>query len=51
MGQGKQPKLTKTQQKHLRKFHDEGEHTQAELADVFQVSRTAIYRELLGSTE
>ncbi len=48
---GKQPKLTKTQQKHLRKLHDEGEHTQAELADLFQVSRTTIYRELQRSAE
>jgi DNA invertase Pin-like site-specific DNA recombinase len=43
---GTQPKLTKTQQKHLRKLHDEGKHTQAELADLFQVSRTTIHREL-----
>jgi DNA invertase Pin-like site-specific DNA recombinase len=43
---GTQPKLTKTQQKPLRKLHDEGEHTQAEIADLFQVSRTTIHREL-----
>ena len=27
-------------------LHDDSEHTQAELADLFQVSRTTIYREL-----
>ncbi|AMM22833.1 recombinase (plasmid) [Frondihabitans sp. PAMC 28766] len=48
---GKQPKLTKAQQKHLRKLHDAGEHRQAELADLFQVSRTTIYRELRRSAE
>jgi DNA invertase Pin-like site-specific DNA recombinase len=40
---GKQPKLSKTQRKHLLTLHDAGEHTQAEL---FRVSRTTVYREL-----
>lgn len=48
---GEQPKLTKTQQKQMRKLHDEGEHTQAELADLFQVSRTRIYRGLQRDAE
>ncbi|MFJ6378048.1 recombinase family protein [Pseudarthrobacter oxydans] len=43
---GKQPKLSKTQRKHLLKLHDAGEHTQAELAELFGVSRTTVYREL-----
>ncbi|MDR6989598.1 DNA invertase Pin-like site-specific DNA recombinase [Paenarthrobacter nitroguajacolicus] len=40
---GKQPKLPKTQRKHLLTLHDAGEHPQAEL---FRVSRTTVYREL-----
>lgn len=43
---GKQPKLSKTQRKHLLTLHDAGEHTQAELAELFGVSRTTVYREL-----
>ncbi|MGO4807068.1 recombinase family protein [Arthrobacter sp. 2MCAF15] len=43
---GKQPKLSKTQRKHLLALHDAGEHTQAELAELFRVSRTTVYREL-----
>ncbi|TQS88630.1 recombinase family protein [Arthrobacter sp. TS-15] len=47
---GKQPKLSKTQRKHLLALHDAGEHTQAELAELFGVSRTTVYRELLRSS-
>jgi len=47
---GKQPKLSKTQRKHLLTLHDAGEHTQAELAELFRVSRTTVYRELLRRT-
>lgn len=43
---GKQPKLSKAQRKHLLTLHDAGEHTQAELAELFGVSRTTVYREL-----
>jgi DNA invertase Pin-like site-specific DNA recombinase len=43
---GKQPKLSKTQRKHLLTLHDAGAHTQAELAELFRVSRTTVYREL-----
>ncbi|MBP1137865.1 DNA invertase Pin-like site-specific DNA recombinase [Arthrobacter sp. PvP023] len=43
---GKQPKLSKTQRDHLLTLHDAGEHTQAELAELFRVSRTTVYREL-----
>lgn len=42
----KQPKLSKTQRKHLLTLRDAGEHTQAELAELFRVSRTTMYREL-----
>jgi hypothetical protein len=37
---GKQPKLSKTQRKHRLTLHDAGGHTQAQLAELFQVSRT-----------
>lgn len=43
---GKQPKLSNSQRRHLLKLHDAGEHTQAELAELFGVSRTTVYREL-----
>jgi DNA-binding MarR family transcriptional regulator len=43
---GKQPKLSKAQRKYLLTLHDAGEHTQAELAELFSVSRTTVYREL-----
>jgi len=45
-----QPKLSKTQRKHLLTPHDAGEHTQAELAELFRVSRTTVYRELQRRT-
>lgn len=47
---GKQPKLTKSQRQHLLQLHEAGEHTQAELAELFQVSRTTVYRELQRRT-
>lgn len=43
---GKQPELSQTQRKHLLTLHDAGEHTQAELAESFRVSRTTVYRKL-----
>lgn len=43
---GKKPKLSVTQRKHLLSLHDAGEHTQAELAELFGISRTTVYREL-----
>ncbi|GAA2558991.1 DNA invertase Pin-like site-specific DNA recombinase [Neomicrococcus aestuarii] len=43
---GKQPKLSATQRKHLLSVAAKGEHTQSELAELFNVSRTTIYREL-----
>lgn len=43
---GKQPKLTPAQQKHLVKLHGAGEHTIAELAELFSVSRPTVYRVL-----
>ncbi|MGC3995160.1 MAG: recombinase family protein [Propionicimonas sp.] len=43
---GKQPKLTPAQRRHLLALDAAGEHTQAELAELFGVSRTTIYREV-----
>jgi DNA invertase Pin-like site-specific DNA recombinase len=47
---GKRPKLSKTQRKHLLTLHDAAEYTQAELAELFGVSRTTVYRELQRRT-
>jgi DNA invertase Pin-like site-specific DNA recombinase len=44
---GKQPKLSPTRRRHLYELVDEDKYTQAELAELFTVSRTTIYREIL----
>jgi Resolvase, N terminal domain/Helix-turn-helix domain of resolvase len=41
---GKQPKLKPNQSKHLLELHDSGNYTQAELAELFGVGRSTIYR-------
>jgi DNA invertase Pin-like site-specific DNA recombinase len=41
---GKRPKLTPRQQAHLIALHDDGEHTIAELAELFSVGRSTVYR-------
>jgi DNA invertase Pin-like site-specific DNA recombinase len=44
---GKQPKLSALQRRHLMALHAQGEHNQAELAELaelFGVSRATIYR-------
>jgi DNA invertase Pin-like site-specific DNA recombinase len=41
---GKQPKLKPNQTKHLLELHDSGNYTQAELAELFSVGRSTIYR-------
>ena len=43
---GKQPKLTARQQSHLVLQHQSGEHTIADLAELFSVSRATVYRVL-----
>lgn len=50
---GKQPKLTLAQEKHLVKLYWAGQHTTAELAALFNVSRSTIYRavERAGGTD
>jgi IS30 family transposase len=46
MSRGTQPKLSASQRKHLRELHDAGTHTGQELAGLFSVSSTTVYREL-----
>lgn len=43
---GKQPKLSTTQRKLLFDLQDRGEYTQTEIAELFNVSRATVYREL-----
>jgi IS30 family transposase len=41
---GKQPKLKPNQAKHLLELHDSGSYTQGELAELFGVGRSTVYR-------
>lgn len=41
---GKQPKLNARQEAHLVALHHAGEHTSAELAELFGVARSTVYR-------
>jgi DNA invertase Pin-like site-specific DNA recombinase len=43
---GRAPKLSTARQAHLLKLHAAGEHTIAELAELFEVSRQTVYRVL-----
>jgi DNA invertase Pin-like site-specific DNA recombinase len=43
---GKQPKLKPKQEAHLVELHAAGQHTTAELAELFGVARSRIYRTL-----
>jgi DNA invertase Pin-like site-specific DNA recombinase len=43
---GRAPKLSTTRQAHLLKLYAAGEHTVAELAELFEVSRPTVYRVL-----
>jgi DNA invertase Pin-like site-specific DNA recombinase len=43
---GRAPKLSVPRQAHLVKLHSAGEHTIAELAELFEVSRPTVYRVL-----
>ncbi|MEV0414772.1 helix-turn-helix domain-containing protein [Streptomyces sp. NPDC050448] len=43
---GKQPKLTTRQQAHLVQQHRSDEHSIADLAELFSVSRATVYRAL-----
>ena len=41
---GRQPKLSALQRGHLLSLHERGEHSQAELAELFGVARSTVYR-------
>jgi DNA invertase Pin-like site-specific DNA recombinase len=41
---GRQPKLTPRQEEHLVRLHKAGEHTTGELAQLFGVARSTVYR-------
>ena len=41
---GKQPKLSSKQEAHLVALHRDGRHTSAELAEMFNVARSTVYR-------
>jgi predicted DNA-binding protein YlxM (UPF0122 family) len=43
---GKQPKLSQKQQKELSRMHATGEYSISDLAELFSVSRSAVYRNL-----
>jgi DNA invertase Pin-like site-specific DNA recombinase len=43
---GKQPKLTAAQEAHLVELHGVGTYTSAELAELFSVARSTVYRAL-----
>ncbi len=43
---GKQPKLSPTQETHLVELHRAGTYTSAELAELFSVARSTVYRAL-----
>jgi len=46
---GKQPKLTGRRAAHLVQLHRAGEHTPGELAELFQVGRSTVYRTIRRS--
>jgi DNA invertase Pin-like site-specific DNA recombinase len=41
---GEQPKLFKAQEKHLIEVHQRGEHTSAQIAELFRFGRSTVYR-------
>ena len=41
---GKPPKLSNAQQRHLMEIHDAGTHSTAEIAELFNVARSTVYR-------
>lgn len=48
---GMQPKLSMTQQKHLIEVHNAGTHSGAELAELFTVPRSKVYRTIQRQLE
>lgn len=47
---GKQPKLNARQSAHLLQLHEAGEHTTSELAELFGVARSTVYRTVARTT-
>jgi DNA invertase Pin-like site-specific DNA recombinase len=47
---GKQPKLNARQAAHLLQLHESGEHTTSELAELFGVARSTVYRTVARAT-
>ncbi len=47
---GKRPKLSTRQEAHLASLHEAGTHTSAELAELFSVARSTVYRAIERST-
>ena len=47
---GKQPKLSALQRRHLVVLHTQGEFKQAELTELFGVTRSTIYRTIQRET-
>jgi len=43
---GRKPKLTSSQEKHLVQLHRNGFHTTSEIAELFGVARSTVYRAL-----
>jgi DNA invertase Pin-like site-specific DNA recombinase len=41
---GKKPKLSPAQERHLVNLHRQGAHTTAEIAELFGVARSTVYR-------
>jgi DNA invertase Pin-like site-specific DNA recombinase len=41
---GRKPKLTASQEKHLVQLHNTGAHTTSEIAELFGVARSTVYR-------
>jgi DNA invertase Pin-like site-specific DNA recombinase len=48
--QGKQPKLSKAQEAHLVSLHQGGVHTTTEIAELFGVARSTVYRAIKRGT-
>lgn len=46
VARGEPPRRSASQRRHLLSLHRAGEHTQAELAELFSVSRTTVDREI-----
>ena len=45
-----QPKLSKTQERHLVSLHQSGAHTTTEIAELFGVARSTVYRAIQRET-